>query len=96
MVAPRNSEHIRYKLGCNRCTRLVLLVHASIGIAWNDSGDAASRSGLARLDEDQKLHQAVVHVPAATLNDEDILLSDGLADLHARLAIREFLHHARG
>lgn len=49
-------------------------------------GDALSRSGMAGGDGDEKLHQVVVHLAAARLDDEDIFPTHTLSNLNAGLA----------
>lgn len=96
VVTSRDYKHICDKLGCNRRARRVLLVYARIRVARDDGGDTASRGSLACGYEDQQLHQAVVHISAAALKDEDVLFANRLADLDARLAIRKLLDNTRG
>lgn len=94
VIAASNDEHVRDELGCDGRSRLVFLVYARVGEAGHDGGDAARGGGLARGDEDEELHEVVVDVAASGLEDEDVLLAHGLADLHARLAIGELLDDA--
>ena len=54
-----------------------------------DGGDALGRGGFAGRDGDEKLHQVVVDLAAAGLNDEDILASDRVHDLDASLSYSE-------
>jgi hypothetical protein len=78
VVAPRDGEHVRHQLGRNRRPRLVLLVHPGVGIAWDDRRNPTRGRTLAGRDENEQLHQVVVYVAAARLDDEDVLISDGL------------------
>lgn len=96
MVAPGNREHVRDELRGDRRSRLVLLVHAGVRETGDDCGDAAGGGAFAGGDEDEELHEVVVDVAAAGLNDEHILLPDGLRDFDVDLAIRELLHGAGG
>lgn len=94
MVAPRHHQHVRNELRSDWSAGLVLLVHPRIGIARDDCGDAPRRGALARGDEDQQLHQVIVDVAAAGLDDEDVLVADGFGDLDVDLAVGEVLDGA--
>lgn len=48
------------------------------------------RTTLARGDHDKKLHDAVIDLAAATLQDVDILVTDGDADVDAGLTVGKF------
>jgi len=54
-----------------------------------DGGDALGRGSLAGRDGDEKLHQVVVDLAAAGLDDEDVLASDRVHDLDASLSNSE-------
>lgn len=60
VVTASGLEHVCNQLRRDWCTRLVLLILASVWEVWDNSGDAASRCGLAGIDHDQELHEAVV------------------------------------
>ena len=45
-------------------------------------------SDLARVDHDEELHQVVVDLAAARLNDVDILATNRLTDLDAEISVR--------
>lgn len=64
-------------------TYLVLLVLSCVREAWNDSRDSGRRGNFAGVDHDEQLHEVVIHLPAAALDNVHILPADGLADLHA-------------
>ena len=87
VVAAGDGEHVGDELGCDGRTALVLFVHARVGVARDDGGDAAGGGALARGDEDEELHEVVVHVAAGRLEDEDVLVTDRLGDLHVDLPI---------
>lgn len=78
MLAPRHRQHIRHQLRRNGCPRLVFLVHAGIREAGNDCRDPPRTSGLAGRDENEELHEVVVHVVAARLDNKDVLVADAL------------------
>ena len=94
MVAARNDKHIRYKLRRNRGAALVLLVDARVGEAGDDGGDAAGAGGLAGGDEDEELHEVVVDVVAAALDDEDVFVSNRFGDFDVDFAIGELFDGA--
>ena len=87
MVAARHDKHVGDELGCDRGSGLVLLVHASVRETGNDGGDTTSGGGLAGGDEDEELHEVVIDVVAPRLDDEDVLVADGLGYLDVDLAI---------
>ena len=87
VVAAGYGEHVGDELGGNGCPALVFFVHAGVRVAWNDGSDAAGRSTLARGNEDEKLHEVVVHVATGGLEDKDVLVADRLGDLHVCLPI---------
>ena len=95
VIAPGDGKHVRNELGGDRCARLVLLVHARIGEAGDDGCDAPGGRALARGHEYEELHEVVVHVAAAGLDDVHVLVAHGLGDFHVDLSIRELLHRAR-
>ncbi len=78
VVATGDGQHIGDELGGDGCATLVLFVHAGVGIARDDGGDAAGGSTLARGDEDEKLHQVVVDVATGRLEDKDVLVANRL------------------
>lgn len=63
-------------------TYFVFLVLASIGKTRNDRCDPAGRRDFAGIDHNQQLHQVIVHLTAAGLNNVDIFAADGLSDFH--------------
>lgn len=67
MVAAGDSEHISNELGGDGGATLVLFVHACVWITWDDGGDAAGRSALARGDEYEELHEVIVDVATGGL-----------------------------
>jgi len=90
MVAPSHNQHVRNELRRDGCPRLVLLVHPRIRETRYDRCDPACRCCLAGGDEDEELHEVVVDVVAARLDDEHIFVPNGLGNFHVRLPIGEF------
>lgn len=89
MVAPRCLQHIRDKLRRYRSSGFVLLVLACVGEVRNNGRDASRTGGFARVDHDEKLHQAIVDVPGGRgLEDENVLIADGLAYCYGGLLVR--------
>jgi hypothetical protein len=70
-----------------RCAALVVgnIALPRVREEGEHGGDTLSRSSAAGRDGDQKLHQVVVHLAAARLDDKDILAADALLDFNARL-----------
>lgn len=89
MVAPCDYQHVGDELRSYGRARLVLLVHTGIGEAGDDGGDPARGGGLAGGDEDEELHEVVVYVITARLDDEDVLVADALGDLDVDFAVGE-------
>lgn len=87
MVTTGDGEHVRDELRCDGCPGLVLLVHPGIGVAGDDGRDASGGGTLACGDEDEQLHEVVVHIAAARLDDEDVLVANGLGDLDVDLSV---------
>ena len=89
MITSRILNHVGDELGRNWRTALVLLVLSRIEEVRNDGRDPPGAGRLAGVDHDEELHQAVVDVVRGRgLQNEDILVSDRLADRHRGLLIR--------
>lgn len=65
------------------CTYLVLLILARVRETRDHSGHPGGRRDLAGVDHDQQLHQVVVDLAAAALDDVDVFPSNALTNLHA-------------
>jgi len=76
MVAAGDGEHVGDELGGNGRAALILFVHARIRIAWDDGGDAAGSSTLARGNEDEELHEVIVDVATSGLKYKDVLIAN--------------------
>ena len=61
---------------------LVLLVLAGVGEAGDNCGDTGRRGDLAGVDHDEQLHQVVVDLPAAALDDVHVLATHALPDFN--------------
>lgn len=84
MIGARHREHVGHQLGADWSARFVLLVLAGVRKARNDGRHTRSRSNLAGVDHDQQLHQIVVHLATARLDDVNILATHRFANLHAK------------
>lgn len=74
VVASSGLEHVGDELGGDWGARLVFLVLTRIWEVWDDGGDAASGGGLAGVDHDEELHEAVVDFTwGGGLEDEDCI-----------------------
>ena len=89
MIDTRNCNEIGKHPSCDGATMTLLLRLARIGKVRHDSSDGLGRSSLASSNHDKELHHTIIDLRTPTLNDEDILVSDRGADLHACLAIRK-------
>lgn len=49
----------------------------------NDGRDATGGGGFAGIDENQELHEVIVDLPAAALDDVHVLLAHGLVNADA-------------
>lgn len=96
MVTTSDGKHVRHELSGDGCSRLVLLVHAGVREAGDDSCDTARGCTFASGDEDEQLHKAVVHVVAPRLDDEDVFIANRLGDFDVDLAVRKLLGRAWG
>jgi len=74
VIAPGHYEHVGYKLGGDRCARLVLLVHPCVRKARDDRCDPTGGRRFACRNEDEELHEVVVHVITTRLDDEDVFV----------------------
>lgn len=95
MVTSCHSKHVGDKLSGDGRTRLVLLVHPSVGEARNDGRYPPRRGTLHGGDEDKKFHEVIVNIAASRLDDENVLVTDGLGNLDIDLSIREVFDGAR-
>lgn len=55
-------------LGCDRSSRLVLLVLTGIRVARNDGRDSSGRCRLASGDQDEELHQVIIDLKKGPKN----------------------------
>lgn len=62
----------------------IFLVLSSVGKARDDGRNPFSRSDLASVDHDEKLHEIVIDLAATGLNDVHILTTDRLANFNAK------------
>lgn len=77
VVAASDDNHVGDQLRSDRRARFVFLVHPGVGEARDDRGDPAGRCRFAGGYEDEELHEHIVYVPAARLDDEDVLVTNG-------------------
>jgi hypothetical protein len=94
VVAAGHYKHIRHEFRGDRCTGTVLLVHAGIGETGDHSGDAACRSALTGVYEDEEFHEMIVDVRTAGLNDEDVRVTHGLGDFGVGLPVGKLFDSA--
>lgn len=95
MVAASCDKHVRDQFSGDWSSALVLFVLTSIWIAGNNSGDAAGGGGATCRDKDEELHHVVVDIETAGLDDENILITDGLRNFDVDFSIGEALDISR-
>ena len=86
------SDEIGYQLGSDGCPGRNLAVLPGIAIVGNDSGDSLGRGSLERVDENQQLHQILIHGPADRLYDKNIHAPYTFVNIDIDLAIAEPSH----
>jgi len=97
MITTGGLQHIRHKLRSDGSSTLVLLVLARVGEIRQDGGDAARGGGAAGVDQDEEFHDVVVDVAGfGGLDDEDVLVADGLADGDAGFVVAVLEDHDFG
>ena len=80
VVASRLLKHVGDKFGGNRRPAFVFLVLTRIGEEGDDGGDSLRAGNLTGVDHDAELHECGVYLAAASVDDVDVILSDGLCD----------------
>jgi len=95
VVAARDNEHVSDEFSGDRSTGFLFLVHSRIWETRDDSCNPPGGRSSARGDKDEKLHEVIVDVSTSRLDDEDILISNRLANRDVNLSIGEVLDCAR-
>lgn len=62
MVTSGSLQHVGHQFCCDRSSRFVFLVLASVREVGNHSSDSACRSRFTRVNHDQQLHQRIVDI----------------------------------
>ncbi|MCH7512039.1 MAG: response regulator [Chloroflexi bacterium] len=88
-VGARHLDEVREQAGGDRDVRLVLLVGTAVGEVGDHGGHAAGGGALRRVDHDQQLHDARVHVADHRLHDEDIAFAHVLEEADEGVLVRE-------
>ena len=87
MVTPSDSEHVSHQFGCDRSSRLVLLVHPGVRETGDHGGDPPGRCPLTSGSEDEKFHEVVINVGRPRLDDEDVFVTNGLRYFDVDLSV---------
>ena len=94
MVTSSHLQHVGHEPRGDGRPALVLLVLARVGEVGDDGGDAPRGGRLAGVYHDQQLHEPVVDFARrGGLQDEDVLVADGLADCDRRFLVRVLQDH---
>ena len=86
MVTAGLLQHVRNKLSSNGGPALVFFVLACIGEEGNYGSDSLRTGDLAGVDHNAKLHEGGVDLPAARVDDVDVVFAHRLYDAHMTLA----------
>lgn len=83
-------------LGGHSSQRCADLVVGNVGLSrvreqGQDCRDSSGASGLASAQSDEQLHEVVIDLAAAGLDDVDILVADAVSDLDSGLSIHELV-----
>ena len=90
-VGPRFGDEIGNQLGCDGRARRVLAILPCVAEIRNHRRYAARRGALERVDDDQKLHEAVIRGTGGWLNNEDILAAHVVVDFDPYFRIGKLL-----
>jgi hypothetical protein len=76
-----------------RCANLVVrqIALSRVGEERQNCGDSSRARGLACAQGDEELHEVVIHLAAAGLDNVDIFVANAVADLDPSLSIGELL-----
>lgn len=85
VVGPGGLKHVGHEFGGDWHSSLVFSILAGVGEQGNNRGDPAGRGLFAGINHDQHLHHEIVDMPVAGLEDEDVLVSEGVSTEHGSL-----------
>ena len=85
----RRCHEIRNKLCRDRLTPARLTILTRIGIVRDNRRNTVRGRTLARIRENQQLHEVVIHGKARRLDDEDVLAANALFDHHLDFTVVE-------
>ncbi len=88
----RGAEEGKQLLLVRRQRLHVWLLHGTwhvtrIGKARHHQSYAGSTGNFARMHQDERLHQIVIHLPVRCLDNVNVLVTNRLANLHAYFAV---------
>ena len=86
---PRRRHEVGNEFCRNRLAPARLAILTRIGIVRNDRRNTVCGRPLARIRENQQLHEIVVHGKARRLNDKDVLSANALFDHHLNFTVVE-------
>ena len=88
-VGARERDEVRDQLRRDRLARLRLAFLARVPVVGDDRGHPSRRGPAQRVEDDEQLHQVLVHRWAGGLDHEYVVTAHRVFDLDVDLAIRE-------
>src|SRR5256886_6966950 len=88
-VGARQRDEVGHQLGRDGFAGLRLALLARVAVVRDDRGHPAGRGAEKRVEDDEQLHQVLVHRRARGLDHEHVVAAHRVLDLDVDLAVRE-------
>src|SRR5437899_1067528 len=88
-VGAGQRDEVGDQLRGDRLTRLGLAFLAGVAVVRDDRGDSPGRGPAKRVEDDEELHQVLVHRRRRRLDDEHVVAAHRVLDLDVDLAVGE-------